>query len=362
MGDPAGPGMQYCTSCGELIDRDARYCTYCGAETTDREFPTERSGPATASDDASFRESAAGGTDEPAATPSSSQDPGAPHPGEGTSEFESPRAEGGADEGRDRHSDEAWYRTIGVAAGLGIAGVVVLLLISLIGGGVLFGIGLPELAVLGIATAVGQYIGFMGLGIFYLQRRGYTRERILSYLGVRRPSLKEIGLVFAGWVVIFVLVIIVSLIAQAFLPEPAQNEGAAQFAEGGTSLWILGAGVLFMFLVVGPCEEFLYRGIVQNRLRERISVAPAILLASAIFAVVHVVALAGDPAAMATTVGILFVPALVLGTVYEYTGNLVVPALLHGLHNSVILSVVFLGSELEESAEIIATVLSALGL
>jgi membrane protease YdiL (CAAX protease family) len=362
MGDPAGPGKQYCTSCGELIDRDARYCTYCGAETTDREFPTDRSGPATASDDASFRGSTAGDADQPTAAPPASPGDGEPRPEREANEYEYHRTEGGSNEGRTRQSDEAWYWTIGVAAGLGVAGVVVLIIISIIGGGLLFSIGLPELAVLGIATAIGQYIGFMGLGTFYLQKRGYTRERILSYLGVRIPSLKEIGLVFAGWVTIFILVIIVSLIAQAFLPEPAQNEGAAQFAEGGTSLWILGAGVLFMFLVVGPCEEFLYRGIVQNRLREHISAGPAILLASAIFAVVHVVALAGDPAAMATTVGILFVPALVLGAVYEYTGNLVVPALLHGLHNSVILSVVFLGSELEESAGIIAAVLSSLGL
>ncbi|PSQ47059.1 CPBP family intramembrane metalloprotease domain-containing protein, partial [Halobacteriales archaeon SW_7_65_23] len=100
-----------------------------------------------------------------------------------------------------------------------------------------------------------------------------------------------------------------------------------------------------MFLVVGPMEELLFRGIVQNRLRERFPAIPAIAIASAIFAAVHVVALAGSPTGMLVTVFILFFPATVFGTVYEFTGNLVAPALLHALHNSVIVGLIFLAPE-----------------
>lgn len=355
MGDPAGPGKQYCTSCGELIDRESTYCTYCGAETTDRAFPTERSGPATASDSRSLGTS----TDTKRGEPPGAANSGGERP-PAEKDHDTPRM--GAEPVGDSAPEESTWRTVGVATGLGILGVVLLAVFSAIGGALLFSLALPELAVLGIATAVGQYLGFVGLGLWYLNRRGYDRDRILSYLGVRAPSLRELGLVVAGWVTILVLIIIVSIVVQAFLPEPAQNEGAAAFAEGSTELWMLGAGVAFMFLVVGPCEEFLYRGIVQNRLRERLSAVPAILLASVVFASVHVVALSGgDPLAMATTVGILFVPAIVLGAVYEYTRNLVVPSLLHGLHNSVILAIVFFGPELEEaagSAEFVSTLLS----
>lgn len=366
MGDPAGPGKRYCTSCGELIDRDASYCTYCGAETKDRQFPTERSGPATASDDRSLRGSETDGTGEARETDpdvsDSRQNPGRTASGKPDErDYTAPRV--GVERVGEPQPDEPTFRTVGVAAGLGVLGVVLLALFSAIGGAFLYGLQLPELAILGIATAIGQYLGFVGLGIWYLRRRGYDQSRILSYLGIRIPSLREIGLVFLGWVTIFVLILVVSLVVQAFLPEPAQNEGATAFAEGSTELWMLGAGVLFMFLVVGPCEEFLYRGIVQNRLRERLAAVPAILVAAGVFATVHVVALSGgDPLAMATTVGVLFVPALVLGALYEYTRNLIVVSLLHGLHNSVILSVVFFGPEIEESAEFVAAFLSELPL
>jgi membrane protease YdiL (CAAX protease family) len=96
------------------------------------------------------------------------------------------------------------------------------------------------------------------------------------------------------------------------------------------------------FLVIGPSEEILYRGVVQGRLRETLSPAPAILIASAIFAAVHVMALTGGISGRLTTIAILFLPSIVFGAVYEYTENLVVPALLHGLHNAVIFTILYI--------------------
>jgi membrane protease YdiL (CAAX protease family) len=338
-----------------LIDRDSEYCTYCGAETKDREFPGERSGPATGSDDRSFRDTRG----ETGATTARPADAGPVRDQSTERDYSAPRV--GVEDRGEPPSTDSTLRTVGVAAGLGILGVLLLVVFSALSSLVLFAFQVPETATLAVATAVGQYLGFMGLGVRYLQRRGYTRADIQSYLGIRRPSIRELGLVLLGWLAIFVMVIVVSLVVQAFLPEPAQNEGASQFTEGATNPAVLAAGVAFMFVVVGPCEEFLYRGIVQNRLRERLSAAPAILIAAAVFASVHVVALSGgDPVAMATTVGILFVPALVLGAMYEYTGNLVVVSLLHGLHNSVILSVVFLGPSGGEAAAFVTTLLSTL--
>jgi membrane protease YdiL (CAAX protease family) len=80
---------------------------------------------------------------------------------------------------------------------------------------------------------------------------------------------------------------------------------------------------------------------------------PAIVTASAVFASAHVLALWGqDPVAIAMTITILFVPSLGFGAIYEYTGNIVVPALLHGFHNSVVVTIVLLGAQadLQESA------------
>ena len=92
---------------------------------------------------------------------------------------------------------------------------------------------------------------------------------------------------------------------------------------------------------VGPCEEILYRGVVQGRLRESLPAAPAIVIASAVFAVIHVMALTGGISGRLTTVAVLFFPSLVFGAVYEYTGNIVVPALLHSLHNAVIFTLLY---------------------
>lgn len=370
MGNPAGPGKQYCTSCGELIDRDSRYCTYCGEATKDRAFPTDRSGPATASDDRSLGRARGPGP----ARSESGRDHGPPAeyghgrgerydrrvPREPGREREKPRRDYknprvGVEAVDDPRWGESPWRTVGAAAGIGVLGIVVFAVASIVGGIPLFLLGAPLVALFLVSTAIGQYVGFLGLALVYLRRRGYDWARVKSYLGVRLPTLKELGIVVLGLVVIYVLLIVVSLFAEAFLPEPA--EGAeGEIAEFDPSPALLVGLVAFMFLVVGPCEEILFRGIVQNRLRERLPAIPSILIASFVFAIVHIVALTGgDIAAMATTIFILFVPAIVFGVVYEYTGNLVVPSLLHGLYNTIVVIVVLYGPELEENAALLAS-------
>jgi len=276
-------------------------------------------------------------------------------PPEGKRDHDEPRV--GAEQVGMAPLDESPLRTVGIALGIGVLGIGLLIIISLAIGIVGFGLQLPDLAVFGLATAVGQYVGFIGLAVWYLRRRGLDWDRFRSYLGVRVPTLREFAVVLLGYVAIFVLLIVVGIVVEVFLPEPAENEGAQTLA-GADSIAVWAGAVLFMFLVVGPSEEALFRGVVQNRLRERLSAVPAILIASAVFAAVHVIALVGDPVAMLVTVGILFVPALVLGAVYEYTGNLVVPSLLHSIHNSVIVTILLFGPELDESAEFLSWLVS----
>ncbi|WP_138004485.1 CPBP family intramembrane glutamic endopeptidase [Halalkalirubrum salinum] len=242
-------------------------------------------------------------------------------------------------------------RAIAAALGLGLGGPAIALLSSL-------GIALLSLVVelsLGVTLALGlffgQYVAFAGLAIAYLRYRGLEWADVRSYLGVRFPSLKEFGLVIGGWIVIFALILIISTIIQAIGTQPAENQTAVLAGENPDIILPL---ILAMFLVVGPCEEILYRGVVQGRLRESLPAIPSIIIASAIFAVVHVMALTGGAGAMALTVSILFVPSLVFGAIYEYTGNIVVPALLHGVHNSVLLGLLYItiayGDELGEMA------------
>lgn len=229
---------------------------------------------------------------------------------------------------------------VATALVLGVLGPV----IALASGVAIFAIdavvgGLSLAASVALTLVFGQYVAFGGLAIGYLAWRGFDREGIVSYLGVRVPSLKEIGIVLGSWVVILGLVLVVSTIVQLIGADTASNQSAELAMANPAIIPLL---VAASFLVIGPCEEILYRGVVQGRLRESLPAAPSIALASAIFSVIHVVALTGGLSGRLTTVAILFVPSLVFGAVYEYTGNLVVPILLHGLHNAVIFTAIYI--------------------
>ena len=351
MDDSGDSAAGYCTSCGEPLSQDDSFCPMCGEPVSGADTSQRANGWGETADAASTETESHHPDSKP--HPATRREPPDEHRGDEAGWGRDPSAGPGYPLTRE---DETPLQAIARGVALGLFGMILLVIVSLIAGFIGFGLGLPMLVVLGLGTAIGQYIGFAGFGIKYLQRRGLDWDGVRSYLGIRWPTLRELGIVVGGYVALIVLLIVVAAIAQVLLPEPAENEGAAAIAEADSTLIYVGA-IAMMFLVVGPCEELLYRGVVQNRLRETLSPAPAILVASAIFAAVHVIALAGSLAAMLTTIMILFVPSIVLGIVYEYTGNLVVPSLLHSIHNSVLITILFFGPELEENAQLISAIL-----
>ena len=249
---------------------------------------------------------------------------------------------------------------VGAALGLGVLGPV----IALVGGFGIFALdaavgGLPTAVTLGLTLVVGQYVAFGGLALGYLRWRGFDWPGVSSYLGISRPRLVDLGLVVGGWVVIVVTLFVVSTIVSLLGAETASNQSAEVAMQNPALIPLF---IVAMFLVVGPSEEILYRGVVQGRLRESLPVVPSILVASGIFAFIHVMALTGGVSGRLTTVAILFFPSLVFGAVYEYTENLVVPALLHGLHNAVIFTLLYVslvyGDELRSLGEAVAIPLS----
>ncbi len=243
-----------------------------------------------------------------------------------------------------------WPRALATAGLLGFAGPLIALVFSLvIVAGLQTGL-LPPLLALLLLVVTGQYVAFGGLAVGYLRYRSLSWSGIREYLGVRVPSLRELLVVLGGWVLIFASLLAISLLVQATGAQPAEN----QVGELARQLpGIIPVLIVAMFLVVGPSEEILYRGVVQGRLREALSPAPAIVLASAIFALVHWFALTGGSSSRLLTVAILFFPSLVFGAVYEYTGNLVVPALLHGLHNAVLLALLWVTLLVEPQSTVV---------
>jgi membrane protease YdiL (CAAX protease family) len=94
-------------------------------------------------------------------------------------------------------------------------------------------------------------------------------------------------------------------------------------------LYLIPVALLFN----APAEEFLFRGVVQGLFRKAYGPLPAVVMASALFGVVHYFALGGQGSKWAY-VAIAAVLGLLLGLLYEKTENLAVPIAVHGIYNA----------------------------
>lgn len=369
-----GGDEHYCPSCGEALEPSDHFCPQCGRENEHAGDPPPEAERRSRNDPPANGGWETGEQGRGAGRDPRNQGPQPPRQGRGgdgdgyrrgrgarrpSRQREGPRRppekQGRAPPGFPglRENSEAAWKPVLIGVGLAGLSILLLLVFTVLSFPLVGALGLSTGAALIIGAAAGQYFGFFGLALAYLR---YTRDfewpDVREYLGVRVPSLKELGIVVGGWFSILVLSIIISILISLLEVQSADNESADQLAESAGTDPLLIAGVFaLMFLVVGPCEEILYRGVIQNRLRERFSKVPGIVAASIIFASVHVIALGTtDPIAVLTTISVLAVTALVLGGVYEYTGNLVVPWLVHSIHNSIIFTVVFFGPSAAESS------------
>jgi len=177
----------------------------------------------------------------------------------------------------------------------------------------------------------GTYVGLAAIGALYLHRHGIP----VSYVRAERPTPADVGVTAATVAALIGLAIALpAVIAWAGLPLADHSVADSIEANPAVALVFLPLSVL----VVGPAEEFLYRGIIQTRLVSAFDTRSAVAIASLIFAVVHIFAYF-DPANVPGTLVTIFLLLLplgaILGVVYEYTDNLVVPALAHGIYNAI---------------------------
>lgn len=177
-----------------------------------------------------------------------------------------------------------------------------------------------------------QGLAFGAVTAAYIAVRGAGR----GFLRLRRPTARHVVLVFVGSGLLLALAIVVGLLSILLGVDPARNR-VAEF--GGEAPWLFVVLVPISFLLIGPGEELLFRGVVQRRLRESFSAPPAIVLASALFAGPHVFALTGGSAGV--TLAVLFGLGLILGWFYEWSDNLVVPILMHGTYNALLFALLY---------------------
>ena len=255
---------------------------------------------------------------------------------------------GGTDVPAMRTETRARLRSVGAAAAVTLTGFAIALLALVVIGNIVYaaGVELSGPAQLVVSLVAIQGIGFPITALLYLR----YRDLPLSYLDIKWPSLREVGIAVGGWLVIIVLIYAIAIIITVTGAEPAQNQAGQTAAENPEFIPYL---IPLVFLLNAPGEEILFRGVIQNRLREQWGPVASIVLTASMFAPAHIISLLGSLQAMAITIAVLFIPALVFGAVYEYTDNLTVPSLTHAFHNSVLFGLVYLAATAENGTALL---------
>lgn len=175
-----------------------------------------------------------------------------------------------------------------------------------------------------------QLLFFTGISLLYLRYRGRT----LSDIGVRLPTLEGwivLGVGFVSMIILWLAGSIGSFVIGQRLGVEREPQAIFEMAQQDPLIFLF-LGV-FSILIVGPAEELLFRGIIQSRLRETFGPIVALPFATALFAVIHIFGY-GSLVSGVLGVSVLFLIGIVLAISYEYTDNLVVVALMHGLFNA----------------------------
>ncbi|WP_276271566.1 CPBP family intramembrane glutamic endopeptidase [Haloarcula litorea] len=257
---------------------------------------------------------------------------------------------------------------IAIVAGIGLgAGGLLLgfLLTAVVGAVLVYGLGLtvsPALSiVLGLVFVQG--IGCGGVAFAYRGARPRIAPPVRSRLGLSgdgptfdipasMPSLRDLLVVAGGYGTALVGAIVGSAVLSSLQVDTGTNRAAEIGMQNPEVLLVL---IPASFLLIGPGEELLFRGVVQGRIREVFDPIPGVVLPSVVFAGLHWVALSGgSPLGNLAALGVLLVPAHVFGAAYEYTGNIVVPSLIHGAYNATLFTLLYVvvrfGDQLPQSA------------
>lgn len=181
-----------------------------------------------------------------------------------------------------------------------------------------------------IASTVLSFVG-MGLGGWmYLK----WSDKGLSYIAIEYPdkgSVVQTIVVFTGCITL----LLVGGVLSSVFNIPVGESSLINELRGDRVAILLMIGVVFLFNA--PAEEFLFRGILQERLSEVFDVKNSIVISSVVFAVVHVPGYLYivSPTEMIYPMVMIFSASVILGIGYWYTKNIVVVIGAHGLYNAV---------------------------
>lgn len=151
----------------------------------------------------------------------------------------------------------------------------------------------------------------------------------LRHLGVRRFAASALGLAALTYVVYIVFAAIYGALVQ---PEQDDVTRELGIDDGGFGAVVAGA----LIIAVAPVsEEIFFRGFMYGGLRSRLPVWAAALISGGIFGLLHYT----DPNSL-TVVPQLALLGVVLAWLYERTGSLWPPIMLHVVNNAIAFAIV----------------------
>lgn len=229
--------------------------------------------------------------------------------------------------------------TVGLAALLAVLPLVVVAVV-LAALAVALGDGVVERPAVGIAAIECSMLAVAG---------GYllVRPHAIADIGLAVPDAADLALGVAFLPVTYLTMGLQSVVARAFDVET----GGADLGDYSTP-----AVVAVALLLVGPAEELLYRGVVQELLVGPLGTGGGVATMAVLFGLVHYPTYgasslreidAGVALGMAgTTVG-----GAAFGVLYVLTGTLLVPILVHSLYDAALFADLLPGIEVSGSGE-----------
>ena len=177
-----------------------------------------------------------------------------------------------------------------------------------------------------LVGTIAQGIGFGLTVAAFVLFRDYD-----DLIGLRRPTWRDLGWIIGGIIALLLTAVGASIVFSQLGVETAQHQIQQIGAENPELLLYM---IVLAFLVIGPGEELLFRGAIQGALRRVYAPIPGILIASALFSMPHIIALSGTTGSTPAYLAVVFVLGIILGSIYEISDNLLVPALVHSAYNA----------------------------
>lgn len=223
-------------------------------------------------------------------------------------------------------------RSVVVAIGLLVFAAILPLAVPLGFGTVATTLGLEDGL---LVVAAGGMLATLSLGVLAFVYLGFHPMSI----PVRLPSRREYTWIVAGVVLSIGIAIVFALLEGLVGTGEATSSSAAALADA--PLVVYGLVVVWALVATGPIEELLFRGVIQGRLRENFGPVAAIGITSVGFAVGHLPSYwFGGGGVFSAAVGLALVQislgSIVLGAIYERTGNVTVVAVAHGVTNAIL--------------------------